>query len=177
VAHPVPFEEARQATLEAKKRAPVARQASSPTTPAEIVQLARALKNDPDLIYQYVHDNIQFSPLWGYLKGPVGTLLDGQGDAFDQCSLMVALLNQAALSNSSISNAGYEIGELMRLPAEFRFEGTEVFIRRDPATGDVILSPRPESWKPFFDLADKGDVSDDFLSDRRDAPPLKRDLF
>jgi hypothetical protein len=51
-----------------------------------IVELARALRNDPDLIYQYVHDNIEFSPLWGYLKGPVGTLLDGRGDAFDQAS-------------------------------------------------------------------------------------------
>jgi antitoxin VapB len=37
----------------------------------------------------------------------------------------------------------------VRLPAEFRFEGKEVFIRRDPVTGDVILSPRPESWKNF----------------------------
>jgi RHS repeat-associated protein len=120
VAHPVPFEEARQATLEAKGRAPVARQSSSPTTPPEIVQLARALKNDPDLIYQYVHDNIQFSPLWGYLKGPVGTLLDGQGDAFDQCSLMVALLNQAAVFNSSISNVGYEIGELSLTNAQLQ---------------------------------------------------------
>jgi antitoxin VapB len=33
----------------------------------------------------------------------------------------------------------------VRLPAEYRFEGTEVFIRRDPRTGDVILSRRPES--------------------------------
>jgi antitoxin VapB len=65
----------------------------------------------------------------------------------------------------------------VRLPAEFRFEGTEVYIRRDPVTGDVILSPRPESWKPFFDLTGKGDVPGDFLSDRGDAPPQKRDLF
>ena len=40
----------------------------------------------------------------------------------------------------------------VRLPAEFRFEGTEVYIRRDPVTGDVILSPRPESWKSFLVL-------------------------
>ena len=30
--------------------------------------------------------------------------------------------------------------QAVRLPAEFRFETTEVFIRRDPTTGDVILS-------------------------------------
>ena len=32
--------------------------------------------------------------------------------------------------------------QAVRLPAEFRFEGTEVDIRRDPATGEVILSQR-----------------------------------
>jgi RHS repeat-associated protein len=112
VAHPTPFEEAHRAALEARSRAPVARQSSSTATPPEIVEMARALQNDPDLIYQYVHDNIQFSPLYGYLKGPVGTLLDGRGDAFDQCSLMVALLNQAALSNPSISNVNFEVGQI-----------------------------------------------------------------
>jgi antitoxin VapB len=40
----------------------------------------------------------------------------------------------------------------VRLPMEFRFEGTEVFIRRDSSTGDVILSRRPESWTSFFAL-------------------------
>ena len=65
----------------------------------------------------------------------------------------------------------------VRLPAEFRFEGTEVYIRRDPVTGDVILSPRPESWKSFFELADQAGVPADFLSDRGDAPPQERDLF
>jgi len=65
----------------------------------------------------------------------------------------------------------------VRLPAEFRFEGTEVFIRRDPATGDVILSRRPESWTDFFELADRSGVPEDFLSDRGDAKPQERDLF
>jgi len=109
--HPRPFEEARRATAEAASKRPKPR-ATPNVTPPEIVALARALKNDPDLIYQYVHDNIQFTPLWGYLKGPVGTLLDGTGDAFDQSTLMVALLNQAALSNASITNAGFFFGTI-----------------------------------------------------------------
>jgi len=33
---------------------------------------------------------------------------------------------------------------------EYRFQGTEVFVRRDPKTGDVILSPRPDSWDGLF---------------------------
>ncbi len=67
--------------------------------------------------------------------------------------------------------------QAVRLPSEYRFEGAEVFVRRDPATGDVILSRRPESWKDFFSLLAATDVPEDFLSDRNDAPPQKRKLF
>jgi len=67
--------------------------------------------------------------------------------------------------------------QAVRLPVEYRFEGTEVYVRRDPATGDVILSRRPESWKDFFELMDTVDVPEDFLADRKDTPPQKRRLF
>jgi antitoxin VapB len=67
--------------------------------------------------------------------------------------------------------------QALRLPAEYRFEGAEVYIRRDPQTGDVILSRRPESWQEFFDLADRIAVPEDFLAERADAPPQKRRLF
>ena len=67
--------------------------------------------------------------------------------------------------------------QAVRLPAEFRFEGSEVYVRRDPASGDVILSRRPESWQGFFDLAKTVEVPDDFMADRKDTPPQKRDLF
>lgn len=67
--------------------------------------------------------------------------------------------------------------QAVRLPSEYRFEGSEVFVRRDPATGDVILSRRPESWRDFFALLKTADVPQDFLSDREDAPPQKRELF
>ena len=67
--------------------------------------------------------------------------------------------------------------QAVRLPSEFRFEGSEVYVRRDPATGDVILSRRPESWKEFFELMKSVEVSDDFMADRKDALPQKRDLY
>lgn len=68
--------------------------------------------------------------------------------------------------------------QAVRLPAEYRFEGAEVFIRRDPKTGDVILSRRPDSWDGLFDLHGKGVVPDDFMdtNDRR-APEQDRDPF
>ena len=68
--------------------------------------------------------------------------------------------------------------QAVRLPSEFRFEGEEVYIRRDPETGDVILSRAPNSWDDFFALRDAG-VEDaaDFLVDRHDPPAQPRELF
>jgi antitoxin VapB len=67
--------------------------------------------------------------------------------------------------------------QAVRLPAEFRFEGSEVYVRRDPATGDVILSRRPESWEGFLEMMKNFEVPDDFMADRKDAPPQKGELF
>ena len=67
--------------------------------------------------------------------------------------------------------------QAVRLPSEYRFEGSEVYVRRDPESGDVILSRRPESWNDFFELMKTVDVPDDFLAHRDDAPPQKRKLF
>ena len=67
--------------------------------------------------------------------------------------------------------------QAVRLPAEYRFEGSEVYVRRDLASGDIILSRRPESWKGFFQLMKTVEVPDSFLAGRKDAPPQKRKLF
>jgi len=67
--------------------------------------------------------------------------------------------------------------QAVRLPAEFRFEGSEVYIRREPSTGDVILSRHPESWESFFALRRQAAVPKKFLSDRSNEPPQKRELF
>jgi antitoxin VapB len=67
--------------------------------------------------------------------------------------------------------------QAVRLPVEYRFQGSEVYVRRDQTTGDVILSRRPDSWQEFFELMKTIDVPKDFIADRDDAPPQKRDLF
>lgn len=67
--------------------------------------------------------------------------------------------------------------QAVRLPSDYRFEGSEVFVRRDPATGDVILSRRPESWEGFFKMMKDIDVPSDFLTDRGHRRPQKRKLF
>jgi antitoxin VapB len=67
--------------------------------------------------------------------------------------------------------------QAVRLPRDYRFEGDEVFIRRDPVSGDVVLSRKPESWEGFLALAARTPVPADFLTDRQDAPAPERDLF
>jgi antitoxin VapB len=67
--------------------------------------------------------------------------------------------------------------QAVRLPVEYRFEGSEVYVRRDPGTGDVILSRRPESWKDLFALMTTVEIPEGFLEDRKDIPPQKRRLF
>jgi len=72
------------------------------TGPASIPELARALRNDPDLIYEYVRNNIEYVPTWGILKGDFGALLDNQGTSFDQAALMIALLRQSGYTASFV---------------------------------------------------------------------------
>lgn len=75
--------------------------------------------------------------------------------------------------------------QAVRLPAEFRFEGKEVYIRRDPVTGDIILSnhTKPhETFKDFLDLADRlrsraPEEFERFMDDRPYDLPPERDPF
>jgi antitoxin VapB len=70
--------------------------------------------------------------------------------------------------------------QAVRLPAEFRFEGREVFIRRDEATGDIVLSKHPAagSWTAFFALLGEVDVPSDFMAERpMNVPPQRPGIF
>jgi antitoxin VapB len=69
--------------------------------------------------------------------------------------------------------------QAVRLPAEFRFEGAEVDIRRDPVTGEVILSERKRkmSWEEFFRLRDQLDLPDDFMMDRDQGKSQRDDIL
>ena len=64
--------------------------------------------------------------------------------------------------------------QAVRLPQEFRFVEREVYIRRDPVTGDVILSRKPDSWDGFLAALKDVPVPEDFLSER-DQPAQTRD--
>jgi antitoxin VapB len=72
--------------------------------------------------------------------------------------------------------------QAVRLPKEFRFEGNEVAIRRDPATGEVVLTPKAEerkmmSWAELFAVWDALGSPDDDVLERDQTPPVERDFF
>ena len=56
--------------------------------------------------------------------------------------------------------------QAVRLPAAYRFDTKEVFIRQDPETGDIILSRKPADWDDFFSALKGANVPVDFLNEK-----------
>ncbi len=68
--------------------------------------------------------------------------------------------------------------QAVRLPAAYRFDAKEVFVRRDPETGDIILSRKPATWDDFFTALNNTDVPADFLNEKeRNQEKQDRDPF
>ena len=68
--------------------------------------------------------------------------------------------------------------QAVRLPAAYRFDAKEVYIRQDAETGDVILSRKPASWDGFFAALKDADVPANFLSpSERQQGTQNRDPF
>ncbi len=67
--------------------------------------------------------------------------------------------------------------QAVRLPAQYRFDCGEVYIRKDPQTGDVIISRKPGSWDDFFSMMETIDVPEDFMAERDNEALQERELF
>jgi antitoxin VapB len=69
--------------------------------------------------------------------------------------------------------------QAVRLPMAYRFDTTEVFIRRDATTGDVILSSKPSTSDGFLQVRSSSSVPADFLnrSERDQGGEHNRDPF
>lgn len=70
--------------------------------------------------------------------------------------------------------------QAVRLPQEFRFEGSEVYIWRDERAGTVVLSKhRPVSWEEFSQVRAQLANEDlqHFMADRHQPPAQVRSPF
>lgn len=68
--------------------------------------------------------------------------------------------------------------QAVRLPLAYRFDAKEVFIRKDPETGDIILSRKPRNWDNFFSLLKNINIPEDFLNpSERNQQTQNRDPF
>jgi RHS repeat-associated protein len=98
--------------------------AAKPTSEIDprINALARALKHDPDLIYEHVRNYIDHTPAFGLQNGAVGALYDEAGTAFDQAHLMVELLRSDDPDTPSVNEATparYKLGTVSLNGTEF----------------------------------------------------------
>ena len=68
--------------------------------------------------------------------------------------------------------------QAVRLPAAYRFDTKEVFIRQDAETGDVILSRKPATWDDFFTALKGANVPANFLDEKERSQGVQdRDPF
>ena len=67
--------------------------------------------------------------------------------------------------------------QAVRLPVNYRFDCDEVYIHKDPETGDVIISKKPGSWDDFFKMMEEIEIPEDFMAERDNETPQERDLF
>jgi len=66
-------------------------------TDPDIQALAEQLQHSPLKIYAWLKNNIEFQPYFGSMKGALGTLKSGSGNATDQASLLIALMRVSGL--------------------------------------------------------------------------------
>jgi Transglutaminase-like superfamily len=73
---------------------------------SEISELSAGMGDDPQAIFAYVRDKIEYDPYYGSMRGALGTYLGASGSSENQTNLLVAMLRAAHIP------ARYVVGEL-----------------------------------------------------------------
>jgi len=66
--------------------------------------------------------------------------------------------------------------QAVRLPKEYRFKSTVVYIRRN-VKGEVILSEKPRTWEDYFNETIDSQGLETLMANREQDTPVERDLF
>ena len=69
--------------------------------------------------------------------------------------------------------------QAVRLPKAFRFEGDEVWLHKDEATGVVTVTPKKptSSLTQLFKLIQAADVPSEFMAERDNSTGEFRNIF
>ncbi len=95
----------RIATLESSIRAIEDGLRESPRDRWDPDYVVQQIGTDPSRLFEWVRDNTSWIPYRGSLRGPVGVLMDGQGNSLDR-SLLLATLLQKAGHSVRLAHAG-----------------------------------------------------------------------
>ena len=131
----------------------------------EIKALADSLNKNPVNIYNWVRNNIEFTPTWGSIQGAELCMENRAGNAFDTSSLLIALLRYSGIP------ARYQMGTI-EVPIEkfknwaggftnaeaaaslFASAGVPSVVRRVNQNGQVVSVKLEHIWvKTFVDYA------------------------
>ena len=107
----------------------------------EITELARGLKNDPNLIFKYVYNHIDHIPMKGSVKGAYMTLMDGFGNSYDQSSLLVALLRESGYTANFVYGFIYPDLAIVKNWFGTQDEDTITEILNDAGVGGWVWYP------------------------------------
>jgi hypothetical protein len=83
------------ASVERSLRAIEDGERQSPRDRWDPVYIVEQVGRDPRALYAWVHDNTYWVPYRGVLRGPVGVLMDRQGNSLDRAALLAKLLKTA----------------------------------------------------------------------------------
>ena len=81
------------------------------------------------------------------------------------------------LTTAKLFKTGHS--QAVRLPKAFRMPGDEVWVRKNEATGEIILTPKKTtaSLDELFRLIEEAEVPDEFMAERDNQPGEFREVF
>jgi len=153
----------------------------------QVAALARELGYDPGRAFAYVRDEIGYQPYPGLLRGPLGTLWDGAGNAPDQAALLYALLRESGIEArfalATLEPAGArslleqafpplpaapmqpaqasgEVGDPLNDPDLLSAAGAHVWVQRYSSQGWIDLDPSFAQAQAGERLADPAGVAE-----------------
>lgn len=129
-----------ESILRTRKIAASANASNTVQGPASIIELAKSLQNDPQLIYEWVANNVQYYPIYGVQKGAWGALMDGYGTSFDISMLLVELLRAAG------HTANYLVGQIQLTGAQATNWLNVPITPNDAAAYLLYAGQVPYSW-------------------------------